>query len=305
MPKKTIMVFDFRLKVFYTVASKLSYTKAANELFITQPAVTKHIKELEMQLQTRLFNRNGSSISITPSGEILLRYAQQIFKLYSNLENELAEISDMTNGKLQIGASTTLAQYVLPRILAKFKKTYPSIDLRLINGNSAFIEQQIIAEKIDIALVEGVSHYPQINYESFVKDEIVLVVRTNNKFLQKNEIKAEQLVTIPLVLREQGSGTLDVIYKALLTAGIAPKDLRVEINLDSTESIKEYLMYADCAAFLSIHSIAKELQQNQLSSIAIKGIEIYRDFQFIKLHGHNQRLSNLFERFCLSHYNLK
>ena len=299
------MVFDFRLKVFYTVASKLSYTKAANELFITQPAVSKHIKELEMQLQTRLFNRNGSSISITPSGEILLRYAQQIFKLYSNLENELAEISDVTSGTLQIGASTTLAQYVLPRILAKFKKTYPSIDLRLINGNSEFIEQQIIAEKIDIALVEGISHYPQINYESFVKDEIVLVVRTNNKFLQKNEIKAEQLVTIPLVLREQGSGTLDVIYKALSTAGVAPKDLRVEISLDSTESIKEYLLYADCAAFLSIHSIAKELQQNQLSSIAIKGIEIYRDFQFIQLHGHNQRISNLFKRFCLSHYNLK
>lgn len=298
------MVFDFRLKVFYTVALKLSYTKAANELFITQPAVTKHINELEQQLHVRLFNRNGNSISLTPSGEILKRYAEQIFKVYVQLENELNETSDISSGNLHVGASTTLAQYVLPRILALFKKTYPSIEIKLITGNSEFIEQQIIAEKIDIALVEGISHYPQITYESFVKDEIVLVARTNNKFI-KNEIKAEQLLKTPLVLREQGSGTLDVINKTLSKNGISPKELNVEIRLDSTESIKEYLLYSDCAAFLSIHSITKELQQNQLSIIEVKGIEIYREFQFIQLHGQNQKLPELFKRFCLNHYNLK
>ena len=299
------MVFDFRLKVFYTVALKLSYTKAANELFISQPAVTKHINELEQQLQTRLFNRKGSSISITPSGEILFRYAQKIFKLYTQLENELVEISEVTNGSLKLGASTTVAQYVLPKMLALFKKSYPLIEINLINGNSDFIEQQIISEKIDLALVEGISHSPQINYESFAKDEIVLVVRSNNKFLQKNEIKAEQLLNIPLVLREQGSGTLDVIYNALTQAGISIKALKIEIHLDSTESIKEYLLYSDCAAFLSIHSITKELQQNQLSIIDIKGIELYREFQFIQLQGQNQKLAHLFKRFCLIHYNLK
>ncbi len=299
------MVFDFRLKVFYTVAVKLSYTKAANELFISQPAVTKHINELEQQLQTRLFNRKGSSISITPSGEILLRYAEQIFKLYSQLENELAQLSEVKSGQLKIGASTTLAQYVLPRLLALFKKTYPTIEIRLINGNSEFIEQQIIAEKIDVALVEGISHYPQINYETFVKDEIVLVAKAGHKFLHRNELKAGQLLTLPLAMREQGSGTLDVIHKALTKAGIPLKELNVQIYLDSTESIKEYLLYADCAAFLSIHSIAKELQQNKLTIIEIEGVEVYRDFQFIQLHGQNQKLPDLFKRFCLSHYNLK
>jgi DNA-binding transcriptional LysR family regulator len=299
------MIFDFRLKVFYTVAVKLSYTKAANELFITQPAVTKHINELELQLQTRLFNRKGNSISLTSSGETLLRYAKEIFKLYTHLENELAEINDVASGHLQIGASSTIAQYILPRLIALFKKTYPVIDIKVITGNSDFIEQQIISEKIDIALVEGISHHPQINYESFVKDEIVLVVRTNNKFFQKNEIKANELATIPLVLREQGSGTLDVIHKFLSDAGIPIKELNVQIHLDSTESIKEYLMHADCLGFLSIHAMSKELQQNQLSIVDINGLELYRDFQFIQLHGHSQKLSGLFKRFCLSHYNLK
>jgi LysR family transcriptional regulator, transcriptional activator of the cysJI operon len=299
------MVFDFRLKVFYTVAHKLSYTKAANELFITQPAVTKHINELEQQLEARLFNRNGSSISLTPAGEVLLRYAEQIFKLYTQLENELAQLKHTDSGTIRIGASTTLAQYVLPRILALFKKTHPALDVHLIHGNSEFVEQQIIAGKMDIALVEGISHHSQINYESFVKDEIVLVARTNNKFIQKNEIKPEHLLGIPLVLREQGSGTLDVIHKALSKVGISPKDLKVEMHLDSTESIKQYLLYADCAAFLSVHSITEELQANQLTIIDIKGIEIYRTFQFIQLHGQGQKLLELFKRFCLNHYNFK
>jgi LysR family transcriptional regulator, transcriptional activator of the cysJI operon len=297
------MIFDFRLKVFYTVAQKLSFSKAANELFVSQPAVTKHISELESQLQTRLFNRNGSSISITPSGEILLRHAEQIFRLYEQLENELAQQTDMASGTFSLGASTTLAHYVLPRILALFKKTYPSTDIHFLHGNSEFIEQQVINQKLDIAIVEGISHHPQISYEPFIKDEIVLVMRAGSKSLPKNEIKPEQLLSIPLVLREQGSGTLDVMYKALSKANIHQKELNVQMHLDSTESIKQYILHSDCAAFLSIHSIAKELQQNQFSIIDIKGIDISRTFQFIQLHGQNPKLPELFKRFCLNHYN--
>lgn len=297
------MIFDFRLKVFYTVAQKLSFSKAANELFVSQPAVTKHISELESQLQTRLFNRNGSSISITPSGEILLRHAEQIFRLYEQLENELAQQTDVASGTFSLGASTTLAHYVLPRILALFKKNYPSTDIHFLHGNSEFIEQQVISQKLDIAIVEGISHHPQISYEPFIKDEIVLVMRTGSKSLLKNEIKPEQLLSIPLVLREQGSGTLDVMYKALSKANIHQKELNVQMHLDSTESIKQYILHSDCAAFLSIHSIAKELQQNQFSIVDIKGIDISRTFQFIQLHGQNPKLPDLFKRFCLNHYN--
>ena len=297
------MIFDFRLKVFYTVAQKLSFSKAANELFVSQPAVTKHISELESQLHTRLFNRNGSSISITPSGEILLRHAEQIFRLYEQLENELAQQSDIASGTFSLGASSTLAHYVLPRILALFKKTYPSTDIHFLHGNSEFIEQQVISQKLDIAIVEGISHHPQISYEPFIKDEIVLVMRTGIKSLPKNEIKPDLLLSIPLVLREQGSGTLDVINKALSKAKIHQKELNVQMHLDSTESIKQYILHSDCAAFLSIHSITKELQQNQFSIIDIKGIEISRTFQFIQLHGQNPKLPDLFKRFCLNHYN--
>ncbi|MDJ1472621.1 LysR substrate-binding domain-containing protein [Xanthocytophaga flava] len=299
------MIFDFRLKVFYTVSQKLSFTKAANELFITQPAVTKHINELEHQLGVALFKRHGNSISLTLPGQVLVRYAEQIFQMYAALENELAEFSAETSGNIRIGASTTLAQYVLPKILALFKSTHPSVQISFFTGNSEQIEQQIIHEKIDVALVEGISHHPQIMYEPFVKDEIVLVTRTNNKLAAKAETKAEQLHTIPLVLREHGSGTLDVVYQALAQINIHPKELNIEIQLENTESIKQYLMHSNCAAFLSIHSITSELHQNQLSILDIKSLDIYRTFQFIQLHGQTNKLVLLFKRFCMSHYNFK
>lgn len=299
------MIFDFRLRVFYTVSQKLSFTKAAEALFISQPAVTKHIKELEEQLGTSLFKRNGNNIALTPAGQILVKHTQHIFETYAALENELAQLQDSVSGHIRIGASTTLAQYVLPKILALFKKAHPSIQFTFASGNSEAIEQQVMTEKIDVAIVEGNSRHPQITYEPFVKDEIVLVSKSGSAIAEKGEIKPTQLMNIPLILREQGSGTLDVIYKALKKGGIRLKDLKVELQLGSTESIKQYLRHTNCAAFLSIHSITRELQENELTIIDVKGIDISRTFQFIQLRGQTSKLPSLFKHFCSKHYNFK
>ena len=298
------MIFDFRLKVFHTVAHKLSFTKAASELFITQPAVTKHIHELEQHLSTALFKRNGNTISLTPAGEILLRYSEKIFDTYSALETEISHLSDLTGGNLRIGASTTIAQNILPRILALFKKAYPAISYTFTQSNTDSISLQVIAEKLDIALVEGNSHFPQIACEPFAKDEIVLVTRSNSNLSKKAEIKPQELISIPLVLREQGSGTLDVVLKALAEVKINPKDLQVETRFQSSGSIKQYLLNSDTAAFLSIQSILKELRYNELSVIEIEGLDIFRTFQFVHLHGNTSKLIELFKRFCHTH-NLK
>lgn len=298
------MIFDFRLKVFQTVAHKLSFTKAATELFITQPAVTKHIHELEQHLGTALFKRNGNSISLTPSGEVVLRYAEKIFETYTALESELAQLNDITSGNLRIGASTTIAQNILPKILALFKKAYPKISYTFTQANTDSISLQVIAEKIDIALVEGNSHFPQLAYEPFAKDEIVLVTRSNGSLAKKAEIAPQELLEIPLVLREAGSGTLDVVLRALAEAKINPKELRVETRFQSSGSIKQYLLHSDTAAFLSIQSVLKELKYNELSVIDVEGLDIFRTFQFIHLHGNTSKLTDLFKRFCNTH-NLK
>ncbi|MBB3055057.1 LysR substrate-binding domain-containing protein [Mucilaginibacter gotjawali] len=299
------MIFDFRLKVFYTVAQRLSFTKAAAELFITQPAVTKHIKELEHQLNVQLFMRNGNSIVLTTAGKILTQYAEKIFQTYTELETELAQLNNMEAGTLHIGASTTVAQTILPKLLALFKKTYPAVHFTFTQANTDVITQQVLAEKIDIAIVEGAAHYPQIAYAPFAKDEIVLVTKANNQLSKKAEITPKQLLNIPLVLREAGSGTLDVIFNALAHIGINPKDLQIEIQLESSIAIKQYLLYSETATFLSIQSVVSELKYNELTIIDIKGLDIFRTFQFIQLQGKNTKLIELFKRFCLTNYNLK
>jgi len=299
------MISDFRLKVFYTVAQRLSFTKASAELFITQPAVTKHIKELESQLNARLFMRNGNNIVLTTAGKILQQYAEHIFQAYTELETELAQLNNMEAGTVHIGASTTVAQTILPKILALFKKAYPAVTFTFVQGNTDQITQLVLSEKIDIAIVEGAAHYPQIAYAPFAKDEIVLVTRAGNPLSKKAEITPKQLLNIPLILREAGSGTLDIIFNALQTAGINPKDLQIEIRLESSIAIKQYLLYSETATFLSIQSVISELKYNELSIIEIKGLEIFRTFQFIQLHGKHSKLIDLFKRFCLNNYNLK
>src|ERR1700761_6961712 len=299
------MVFDFRLKVFYTVAQRLSFTKAAAELFITQPAVTKHIKELEQQLNVQLFKRNGNNIALTTAGKILVRYAEKIFQNYTELETELAQLSTLEAGTLHIGASTTVAQTILPKILALFKKTYPAVHFTFLQANTDVITQMVLDEKIDIAIVEGAAHHPQIAYAPFAKDEIVLVTAAGNQLSKKAEISPKQLVNIPLVLREAGSGTLDIIFNALSEVAINPKDLHIEIQLESSIAIKQYLLYSETATFLSIQSVVSELKYNELAIIDIKGLQIFRTFEFIQLQGKNTKLIELFKRFCLTNYNLK
>ena len=252
-----------------------------------------------------LFQRNGNSITLTPAGQLLLQHAHKILEAYTVMENELAQLSSTAGGSIRIGASTTLAQYVLPGILALFKAAYPAISFSFATGNSEQIEQQVIQGQLDIGVVEGNSHHPQIMYEPFAKDEIVLVARTGSKLARTSEIKSELLLVIPLVLREHGSGTRDVLMSALSQAGIHAKDLQAEILLDSTESIKQYLLHADCAAFLSIHSISSELQQRTLMVIEVKDLDVYRTFQFITLRGQTAHLTELFRKFCLRHYNIK
>lgn len=299
------MIFDFRIRVFYEVATRLSFTRAANELNITQPAVTKHIREMENQLNIRLFNRHGNHVTLTVAGEIAFRYAEKIINAYRGMEAELSQVMDIKSGILRIGASTTVAQTILPRLLAMFRKAYPKVEFTFVQGNSDYITQLIISEAVDVAVVEGVSHHPQVLYTPFMKDELVLVTNASGKLAKKDSITIEELYAIPLVMREAGSGTLDVIKLAMQAAQIELDKLHIDIKLESSIAIKQYLIYSQSAAFLSIQSIVDELKYRQLSIIDIEGLDIYRDFQFIQLRGNHMNLVELFKRFCKGNYNLR
>ncbi|HEY8659376.1 MAG TPA: LysR substrate-binding domain-containing protein [Hanamia sp.] len=297
-------MFDFRLRVFQTVAKRLNFTKAAGELYISQPAVTKHIHELEHHFKVKLFDRNGSRIKLTSAGEILLQHTEQLFAIYRNLEFEMNTLSQKRIGKLRVGASTTVAQYVLPPVLAAFHKKFSDVQITLTTNNTEQIEQALNNKEIDLGIIEGRSKNASIKYTEFIKDEIVLVTSNKNPLAKKEIIQPKDLQNIPLLLREPGSGTLEVIAHALKPFGIKLRDLKIEMQLSSTESMKSYLLHSSSMAFLSIHSILSELQKNEFRIIDIKGLNIERYFYFIQLQGQAESLPELFMNFT-RHYNFR
>ncbi|BAP30789.1 LysR family transcriptional regulator [Chryseobacterium sp. StRB126] len=290
-------MFDYRLKVFHTVASRLSFTKASEELHISQPAVTKHIKEIEVQLSTKLFDRKGTSIQLTQSGKILYEYAEKIRNIYRDLEFEISQINQQHKGKLIIGASTTVAQYILPEILAKFNAYYKDIKIELLTGNTEAISSLLKDEKIDLGIIEGESQSSYFDYKTFKPDEIVLAAKSDHALAHKT-LNIKDLYQLNLIFREQGSGTLEFIQNRLKEKDINIHELNTVIQLGSSESIKNYLLHSDCMAFLSISTILNELKNNILTVIDIKNFSIERDFHFILPKGEQSELIELFLRFA-------
>lgn len=281
---------DFRLNVFVEVARHLSFTKAARELFISQPAITKHIQELENIYKVQLFNRIGGKISLTPQGEIFLKHANEILAQYKLLANEMELVTEQFSGELKIGASTTIAQYLIAPLLADFIVRFPQVKVSLFTGNSEQIEDALENKKIDIGLVEGSRRSNHLKYSPLAKDELVLVTSSQNPIGES--IAVTDIATLPLVLREVGSGTLEVIEKALLENGIKLSDLNILLHIGTTEGIKNFLKTSkNSYAIVSIISVLEELKNNDLKIVDIVGMEMLREFVFVTMQGgQNPRL---------------
>lgn len=288
---------DFRLKVFYSVAKNLSFTKASQELFVSEPAITKHIRELESLYQTRLFNRLGNKISLTESGYVLLEHCERILSEYRKLEYDMHLLHNEYNGQLRLGASTTIAQYVLPPILAGFTEKYPKITVSLIDTNSRNIEQALQEHDIDLGMVEGVFRLPNLKYEPFLHDELVPVVCASSPLAAKDSLTLDELREIPLVLRERGSGTLDAIEMALSEQGLKLSSMNVRLHLGSTESIKQFLRNSSTMGIISLQAILRELRDGEFKIIDVNGLQIKRHFCFVYLQGQEEASSTNFMRF--------
>lgn len=294
---------DYRDNVFLSVAEKLSFSKAAEELFISQPAVTNHIKSLEDKLNITLFERKGNRIYLTKAGELAYSRLKLIQQKYNELEFELGQLNNSFKGKLRIGASSTISQYLIPGVMASFFKRYPHIEIFLYNGNSFEIEQKLLNAEIDLAMVENESSQGNIKYIEFVDDEIVAVTGANSVYAKRKLISVADFMKIPLVLREKGSGTLEVIKKSLNRHNIALDKLNILVHLGSTETIKNFLSNFDGIALVSEKSIEKELKLKEIVKLNIKGVNMNRKFRIALRYGYEGLVPQLFMQF-LSNYNL-
>jgi DNA-binding transcriptional LysR family regulator len=295
---------DFRLRVFAAVARHLSFTKAGQELFVSQPAVTKHIQELETQYSQRLLERRGNRVALTEAGRLLQVHAEAVAASAQQLEAQLLGLRDPEEaaGRLRLGASTTLSQYVLPAWLPAFQTRYPQVQLTLLTANSERIAEALLRGDLDLGFVEGRTKNRDLHYELLLPDELVAVCRATPAGPLAEPLPLAEALARPLVLRERGSGTLEVLEMALREHKIKLGDLAVAFYLDSTEAIKGYLEAAPTAlGFVSRQALRRELATGLLEIVPILGLTLPRQFEAVWVQG--QQLPRAAQRFLsFAHY---
>lgn len=261
---------DRRIQVFYTVAKQLSFTKAAELLFMTQPAVTFQVKQLEEHFNTRLFERTHGKITLTPAGDVALEYAERLLNMTAEMETRLGEMTGQISGRLMIGASTTIAEYMLPRVLGEFKAKYPQVQANLTVANSETIVNKVADHTLDIGLIEAKSHHPVLVTSMCCNDELVAICAPTHAIAKLTSITPAQLAEQPYVSRELGSGTRDVIDQYFRDAGLAPEDLNIIMEMGSREAIKGAVEAGLGIAIVSISTVVKELKLGDLVAIPLE-----------------------------------
>lgn len=279
----------FKYRVFFEVAANLSFTKAAELLYISQPAVSKHIQNLESELGIPLFERRGNAVTLTHPGEKLLEYLHKARHLEKMVQSDIEIFRNQQEitGELKVGSSTTISLYVLPEILSSFHKKFPKIRILLINRNSENIINALQDKSIDLAIVESSHKINSLNYSPFIEDEIIPVCSSRSPYADQT-ITPEDLIKIPLVLRERGSGTLGVITEAFEKEGLKLGDLNIIARLGGTEALKNFLLKDESVGFLSRLAVAEELENNKLRKLEISGITLSRKMYFITRKGENR-----------------
>jgi DNA-binding transcriptional LysR family regulator len=268
---------NFRIRVFRTVAHHLNFSRAAEELLLTQPAVTQQVKALEDELGVPLFDRSGGRITLTAGGTVLLPLADQMREISDQAFAAVAEASGEPAGELAVGASQTIAQYLLPNFIAGFMKAHPRIRIVARSGNTKAMLDDLVAHQIQVALVEGPDQRKDLNIEPFFQDHMVLVVPTSHEWADQ-EIGIEALTQQPLLMREFGSGSRRVVEKAIVAAGLRKKDLRIQMELDSTEGLLSAVEAGLGVTFVSRWAVRNQLSLGTLKIARVRGLKLSRQF---------------------------
>jgi DNA-binding transcriptional LysR family regulator len=296
---------DRRLQVFHTVARLLSFTKAAESLHMTQPAVTFQVRQLEEYFNTRLFDRAHNRISLTEAGKRVYEYAEDIFELYAKMDNAVRDLTGEISGVLIIGASTTIAEYMLPALLGDFKKKYPDVNVQLRVSNSDGIVHMVENNDIDLGVVESPVLNKNLVVEECRKDRLVAIVPPQHALSNKKEVTIKELLEHEYIAREEGSGTREVIHEQLAEAGMKSADLHITMELGSPEAIKGAVEAGMGVSIVSEVTIHKELEIGTLVALELTP-SLERPFSFVhqKQKFRQRAMDELLDfarAYCVSH----
>jgi len=272
---------DHKLKVFCTVAETKSFSKASEIIHLTQPAVSLLIQAIEETYETKLFDRTSNAVILTPSGEMLYKYAKEILNLYAAAEKNIGEITGFVKGSISVGASSTIGNYLLPGVIADFRMTHPKIKVHLLVGNTKRVVELLNSGNIDIGLVEGDVARQKLVVDKLVVDELALIVPPLHPWAKKKTISIFEITKEPFIFREEGSGTRQVIEKYLGKYSIIPQDMMISMVLGSTEAIKESVENGMGIAIVSRWAVRKETKYGTLKALSFKEERLLRDFSLI------------------------
>lgn len=269
---------DQHLQVFVTVAEKKNFSRTAEELLMTQPAVSQYIRKLEENIGTRLLERTNKYVRLNKAGEIVYHHAKEILGLYTNMQNLVDDLVNKANGPLTIGASYTFGEYVLPRVFANLQENYPDIEPALTIGNTSEIADLVATHQLDVGIVEGHFKDLQLQVEEFAEDCMVVVASSNHILAQKEHVEIRDLENETWIVREKGSGTREATEKMFRSFEFSPAKL---MNFGSTQPIKEAVEAGLGVTMLSQWAIQKELRNGDLTMIPMKGLPFSRQFSIV------------------------
>lgn len=278
------MALNFhQLHIFHTVAEKGSFSHAAASLHMTQPAVTMQVQALEDYFGVKLFHRSTKKIELSEAGRTLIPFAKRSIDLIRETDVAMSRFTRMIEGRLQLGASLTMGEYILPRLLGPFSKEYPNISVSMKVMNTSQILEEVLGHQLNFGLVEAPIHHPDVLTEPVLSDELKLIVPADHPLAAKDQVSMEEVLPYPFVLREQGSGTRRVMEEELDRRGINYKDMNIVMELGSTGAIKSAVEAGLGISILSQSSVKHEVTLGLFKMITLNNITFERSFYAIYL----------------------
>lgn len=271
------------LKIFVSVVEHKNFSRAADELYLSQSSVSLQIQNLENELGTKLIHRSPKNLELTQTGEIFYGYAKNILLLYDKTKEEIDQLSNVVTGGLKVGASYTIGEYILPFVVAEFAAQYPKVEIETSIANTEEISQAVRVNHLDLALVEGEVDHSDFVIRPLMEDEIILVVPNQHALARLPIVTTDQLQDQVWILRESGSGTRAFSNKMI-------KDRGIHINksyiFGSSQAVKQAVIAGLGIALVSSWIVRKELNARELTAIQIKGKRLTRSFSIIKSKNH-------------------
>lgn len=278
------MALNFhQLHIFYTVAERGSFSAAAQALHMTQPAVTMQVQSLEDYFGTKLLLRSTKRIELTEAGRALLPYAKNSIDLIRDTDQAMSTFTKQLKGRLQLGSSLTIGEYILPRLLGPFGQEYPHISISMKVMNTAQIMEDILNHQLNFGLIEAPVNHPDMHMEAVMSDELKLVVPSHHPLAEKESVTLEEALQYAVVLREQGSGTRLVMEEQLKKKKIDPSSLKIVMELGSTGAVKSAVEAGLGISFLSASSVKHELALGLIKVVKVSDTKFQRHFYSIYL----------------------